>query len=50
MQRVPRVPAGTGFFSPEQAAEVRLILKEGTVRLYHRSPDGKALTTAVLEH
>jgi CRP/FNR family transcriptional regulator, cyclic AMP receptor protein len=44
-----RVPAGTVFFSPEQAAEVLFILKEGRVRLYHLSPDGKALTTAVLE-
>ncbi len=44
-----RVPAGTVFFSPEQAAEVLFILKEGQVRLYHLSPDGKALTTAVLE-
>ncbi len=44
-----RVPAGTVFFSPEQAAEVLFILKEGQVRLYHLSPDGKALTIAVLE-
>lgn len=44
-----RVPAGTVFFSPEQAAEVLFILKEGRVRLYHLSIDGKALTTAILE-
>lgn len=44
-----RVPAGTVFFSPEQAAEVLFILKEGRVRLYHLSSDGKALTTAVLD-
>ncbi|RRR67773.1 MAG: Crp/Fnr family transcriptional regulator [Candidatus Viridilinea halotolerans] len=44
-----RMPAGTVFFSPEQAAEVLFILKEGHVRLYHLSPEGKALTTAVLE-
>lgn len=44
-----RVAAGTVFFSPEQAAEVLFILKEGRVRLYHLSPDGKALTMAVLE-
>jgi CRP-like cAMP-binding protein len=43
------VPAGTVFFSPDQAAEVLFILKEGQVRLYRLSPDGKALTTAVLE-
>lgn len=44
-----RVPAGTVFYSPEQAGEVLFILKEGRVRLYHMSADGKALTTAVLE-
>lgn len=44
-----RVPAGTVFFSPEQTPEVLFILKEGRVRLYHLSPEGKALTTAVLE-
>jgi CRP/FNR family transcriptional regulator, cyclic AMP receptor protein len=44
-----RVPTGTVFFSPEQASEVLFILKEGRVRLYHLSPDGKALTIAVLE-
>lgn len=44
-----RVQAGTVFFSPEQAAEVLFILKEGRVRLYHLSAAGKALTTAVLE-
>jgi len=44
-----RVPAGTVFYSPEQAAEVLFMLKEGQVRLYQLSADGKALTTAVLE-
>jgi CRP/FNR family cyclic AMP-dependent transcriptional regulator len=44
-----RVPTGTVFYSPEQTAEVLFILKEGRVRLYHLSPDGKALTTAVFE-
>ncbi|NWG22219.1 MAG: Crp/Fnr family transcriptional regulator, partial [Chloroflexi bacterium] len=44
-----RVPAGTVFFSPEQVGEVLFILKEGRVRLYRLSGDGKALTTAVLE-
>ncbi|HMO58983.1 MAG TPA: Crp/Fnr family transcriptional regulator [Roseiflexaceae bacterium] len=50
-ERTPmqRVPTGTVFFSPEQAAEVLFILKEGQVRLYHLSLDGKALTTAILE-
>jgi CRP/FNR family transcriptional regulator, cyclic AMP receptor protein len=44
-----RVQAGKVFFSPDQVAEVLFILKEGRVRLYHLSADGKALTTAVLE-
>lgn len=44
-----RVAAGTVFYSPEQAAEVLFILKQGRVRLYHLSEDGKALTTAILD-
>jgi CRP-like cAMP-binding protein len=44
-----QVQAGTVFYSPEQAAEVLFLLKEGRVRLYHLSPEGKALTTAMLE-
>ncbi|WP_322489011.1 Crp/Fnr family transcriptional regulator [Chloroflexus sp.] len=44
-----RVPAGTVFFSPEQRAEVLFLLKEGRVRIYRLSPDGKVLTTAILE-
>jgi CRP-like cAMP-binding protein len=44
-----RVVAGTIFYSPEQAAEALFILKEGRVRLYHLSEDGKALTTAILD-
>lgn len=43
------VPVGTIFFSPEQAAEVLFILKEGRVRLYRLSAAGKSLTTAILE-
>jgi CRP-like cAMP-binding protein len=43
------VKPGTVFYSPEQAAEVLFILKEGRVRLYHLSVDGKALTTALLD-
>jgi len=43
-----RVPAGTVFFSPEQRAEVLFILKEGRVRIYRLSTDGKMLTTAIL--
>lgn len=44
-----QVQAGTIFYSPEQAAEVLFILKEGRVRLYHLSAEGKVLTTTVLE-
>ena len=44
-----RVAAGTIFYSPEQAAEVLFILKEGRARLYYLSEDGKALTTAILD-
>ncbi len=42
------VNPGTVFYSPEQAPEVLFILKKGRVRLYHLSPEGKALTTAML--
>ncbi len=44
-----RVRPGTVFYSSEQTAEVLFILKEGRVRLYHLSPEGKELTTAILE-
>lgn len=50
-QRAPmsHVEAGTIFYSPEEPTEVLFILKQGRVRLYHLSPEGKALTTAILE-
>ncbi len=50
-QRVPMqwVDPGKVFFSPEQSAEILFILKRGRVRLYHISPEGKALTTAIIE-
>ncbi|NJK80086.1 MAG: Crp/Fnr family transcriptional regulator [Chloroflexaceae bacterium] len=44
-----RVRPGTVFYSPEQSAEVLFILKEGQVRLYHLSPEGKELTTAIID-
>ncbi len=44
-----RVPAGTIFYTPDEPTEVLFILKEGRVRLYHLLPDGRSLTTAVLE-
>jgi CRP-like cAMP-binding protein len=50
-QRAPMqwVNPGTVFYSPEQAPEVLFLLKKGRVRLYHLSPEGKALTTALLD-
>lgn len=43
------VEVGTLFYSPLEPTEVLFILKAGRVRLYHLSPDGKALTTAILD-
>ncbi len=43
------VEAGATFYSPEDASEVLFILKSGRVRIYRLSPDGKALTTAIIE-
>lgn len=50
-KRIPmqNVKPGTTFYSPEQSAEVLFILKKGRVRLYHLSPEGKELTTAILD-
>ncbi|MEM8530542.1 MAG: Crp/Fnr family transcriptional regulator [Chloroflexota bacterium] len=42
------VDSGTVFYSPEQPTEVLFILKQGRVRLFRLSPQGKALTTEVL--
>lgn len=42
------VAAGTVFYSPEQRTEVLFILKQGRVRIFRLSPEGKALTTAIL--
>lgn len=44
-----RVDAETIFYTPDQSTEVLFILKEGRVRLYRLSADGKTLTTAILE-
>lgn len=43
------VKPGTVFYSPEQAAEVLFLLKKGRVRFYHLSPEGKVLTTALID-
>lgn len=50
-ERAPmkRVEAGTLFFTAGQQTEVLFILKEGRVRLYRLSADGRAFTTAILE-
>ncbi len=44
-----RVSAGTVFYSAEQPAEVLFILKQGRVRIYQLSVEGRALTTGILE-
>jgi CRP/FNR family cyclic AMP-dependent transcriptional regulator len=43
------VDAGVTLFAADQPTEVLFILKEGRVRLYQLTPDGRTLTTAVLE-
>jgi len=50
-QRMPHitVAAGTLIYSPEEHGEVLFLLKQGRVRLYRLSPDGKSLTTAIIE-
>jgi CRP/FNR family cyclic AMP-dependent transcriptional regulator len=50
-RRIPfiNVAAGTLIYSPDEHGEVLFLLKEGRVRLYRLSPDGKALTTAIIE-
>jgi CRP/FNR family cyclic AMP-dependent transcriptional regulator len=50
-QRMPHavIEAGRPIYSPQEQGEVLFILKKGRVRLYRLSPDGKTLTTAILE-
>ncbi len=50
-QRMPRttVEAGGLIYSLEDRGEVLFLLKQGRVRLYRLSLDGKALTTAIVE-
>ncbi len=50
-QRMVRtmVAAGRLIYSPEERGEVLFLLKSGRVRLYRLSPEGKALTTAIIE-
>lgn len=44
-----RCERGKVFFSPEDSPGTIWLLKEGRVRLYRRTPEGKQLTTAVLD-
>jgi CRP/FNR family cyclic AMP-dependent transcriptional regulator len=50
-ERMPlrAVEAGNLIYSPEEHGEVLFLLKKGRVRLFRLSPDGKALTTAIVE-
>jgi len=49
-RRMPHmtVAAGRLIYSPDDRGEVIFILKEGRVRLYRLSPEGKSLTTAII--
>ena len=44
-----RCERGKVFFSPHDAPGTIYFLKEGRVRLYRRTPQGKQLTVAVLD-
>ena len=52
IQRATRetlVPQGHLFFAPDQRGDEVYLLRAGRVRLYKLSPEGRALTLAVLE-
>ncbi len=49
MMPVKKVAAGTVFYTPQQAGAVLFLLKEGRVRLYHLSAEGRDFTTATVE-
>ena len=42
------VAAGTVFYESHESSEVLFFMKEGRVRLYHLSAEGKTFTTAIL--
>ena len=42
------VAAGTVFYESHQSSEILFFIKEGRVRLYHLSAEGKIFTTAIL--
>ncbi len=43
------VEAGTVFYESHDSCEIIFFLKNGRVRLYHLSAEGKTFTTAILE-
>ncbi len=43
------VEAGRLIYSPEERSETLFLLRKGRVRLYRLSPEGKTLTTAIIE-
>jgi CRP-like cAMP-binding protein len=47
--RVTSVPQGHLFFAPGERGDEVYLLRSGRVRLYKLSPEGRALTLAVLE-
>ena len=42
-------PAGSLVYTPHQPVEALFILKKGRIRIFRISPDGRALTTAIIE-
>ena len=42
-------PLGTLVYTPHQPLETLFILKKGRIRIFRVSPDGRALTTAIIE-
>lgn len=49
MTSMKKVAAGTVFYTPQQLSEVVFLVKQGRVRLYQISEDGKPFTTAMVE-
>lgn len=43
------VADGSLIYSPDEHGEVLFLLKKGRIRLYRLSPEGKVLTTAIIE-
>ena len=50
-KRMPpkKIAAGTVIYTPQQPAEVLFLMRQGRVRLYHLSAEGKQFTTATVE-